>query len=53
MRKMDYTMGFQSGGAGQKWTAKALTDRAKERTPEPRDVRGPSRGIDIPEELAG
>jgi hypothetical protein len=32
---MDYTIGFQSGGAGQKWTATALTDRAKERTPEP------------------
>lgn len=35
MRKMDYTIGFEAGGAGQKWTATALTDRAKERTPEP------------------
>ena len=35
MRKMDYTIGFQAGRAGQKWTATALTDRAKERTPEP------------------
>ena len=32
---MDYTIGFEAGGAGQKWTATALTDRAKERTPEP------------------
>ncbi len=35
MKKMDYTIGFQAGRAGQKWTATALTDRAKERTPEP------------------
>jgi len=35
MKKMDYTIGFQGGRAGQKWTATALTDRAKERTPEP------------------
>ncbi len=35
MNKMDYTIGFQGGRAGQKWTATALTDRAKERTPEP------------------
>jgi hypothetical protein len=35
MKKMDYTIGFQDGCAGQKWTATALTDRAKERTPEP------------------
>src|SRR5208282_5566285 len=34
MKKMDYTIGFQAGHAGQKWTATALTDRAKERTPE-------------------
>jgi hypothetical protein len=26
--------GFQAGRAGQKWTATALMDRAKERTPE-------------------
>lgn len=32
---MDYTIGFQAGRAGQKWTATALTDRAKERTPAP------------------
>src|SRR5216684_637315 len=35
MKKMDYAIGFQAGRAGQKWTATALTDRAKERTPEP------------------
>jgi len=35
MKKMDYTIRFQAGRAGQKWTATALTDRAKERTPEP------------------
>jgi hypothetical protein len=35
MKKMDYTIGFQAGRAGQKWTATALTDRAKERTAEP------------------
>jgi hypothetical protein len=35
MKKMDYTIGFQAGRAGQKWTATALTDRAKDRTPEP------------------
>lgn len=35
MKKMDYTIGFQAGHAGQKWTATALTDRAKERTPAP------------------
>ena len=35
MKKMDYTIGFQAGRAGQKWTATALTGRAKERTPEP------------------
>src|SRR5580693_2504595 len=34
MKKMDYTIGFQAGRAGQKWTVTALTDRAKERTPE-------------------
>src|ERR1700689_1504254 len=35
MKKMDYTIGFQAGRAGQRWTATALTDRAKVRTPEP------------------
>ncbi len=35
MKKMDYTIGLEAGRAGQKWTATALTDRAKERTPEP------------------
>ena len=35
MKKMDYTIGSQAGRAGRKWTATALTDRAKERTPEP------------------
>src|SRR5664279_3789378 len=35
MKKMDYTIGLEAGHAGQKWTARALTDRAKERTPEP------------------
>jgi hypothetical protein len=35
MKKMDYTLGSQAGRAGRKWTATALTDRAKERTPEP------------------
>jgi hypothetical protein len=35
MKKMDYTIGFQGGRAGQKWTATASTDRAKQRTPEP------------------
>ena len=34
MKKMDYTIGFQAGRAGRKWTATALTDLAKERTPE-------------------
>ena len=35
MKKMDYTIGSQAGRAGRKWTVTALTDRAKERTPEP------------------
>jgi hypothetical protein len=35
MKKMDYTIGFQGGGNGPKWTATALSDRAKERTPQP------------------
>jgi hypothetical protein len=35
MKKMDYAIGLRAGRAGQKWTASALTDRAKERTPEP------------------
>src|ERR1039458_5439783 len=35
MKKMDYTIGLEAGRAGQKWTATALTNRAKERTPEP------------------
>jgi hypothetical protein len=34
MKKMDYTIGFRAGRSGQNWTATALTDRAKERTPE-------------------
>lgn len=34
MKKMDYTIGSQVGRAGRKWTATALTDKAKERTPE-------------------
>jgi len=45
MRKMDYTIGLEAGRAGQKWTATALTDRAKERTPEP------VRFVDRPEAL--
>jgi hypothetical protein len=40
MKKMDYTIGFQAGRAGQKWTATALTDRAKVRTPEPATFAG-------------
>ena len=35
MKKMDYTLGLEAGRAGRKWTATALTDRAKVRTPEP------------------
>jgi hypothetical protein len=35
MKKMDYAIGIRAGRAGQKWTASALTNRAKERTPEP------------------
>jgi len=35
MKKMDYAIGLRAGRAGQRWTASALTDRAKERTPEP------------------
>jgi hypothetical protein len=35
MRKMDYTIGLEAGHAGQRWTATALSDRAKKRTPEP------------------
>jgi hypothetical protein len=35
MKKMDYTIGFQAGSVGRRWTATALTDRAKERTPIP------------------
>ena len=35
MKKMDYAIGLRAGRARQKWTASALTDRAKERTPEP------------------
>lgn len=34
MKKMDYAIGLEAGRAGQRWTASALTDRAKERTPE-------------------
>src|SRR5579864_7717951 len=40
MKKMDYTIGFQAGRAGQKWTATPLTDLAKERTPEPMTFAG-------------
>ena len=40
MKKMDYTIGFQAGRAGRNWTATALTDRAKERTPEPMTFAG-------------
>src|ERR1035437_3953972 len=35
MKKMDYTIGLEAGRAGRKWTATALSARAKERTPEP------------------
>ena len=35
MKKMDYTIGFQGGRPGPTWTATALTERAKVRTPEP------------------
>lgn len=35
MKKMDYTIGFRGGPRGPTWTATALTDRAKVRTPEP------------------
>ena len=35
MKKTDYTIGLEAGHAGQKWRATALTDRAKERTPDP------------------
>ena len=35
MKKMDYTIGFQGGRPGPVWTAKALTDRANVRTPDP------------------
>jgi hypothetical protein len=35
MKKMDYTIGLEAGRAGRKWTATALTDRAKRRTPDP------------------
>jgi hypothetical protein len=35
MKKMDYTIGFQGGRPGPTWTATALTDREKVRTPEP------------------
>jgi hypothetical protein len=35
MKKMDYTIGLEAGRVGRKWTATALTDRAKERTPDP------------------
>ena len=45
MKKMDYTIGLEAGRAGQKWTETALTDRAKERTPEP------VRFVDRPEAL--
>jgi hypothetical protein len=45
MKKMDYTIGLEAGRAGQKWTATALTDRAKKRTPEP------VRFLDRPEAL--
>ncbi len=34
MKEMDYTIGFQAGRSGRSWTATALTDRAKHRTPE-------------------
>jgi hypothetical protein len=45
MRKMDYTIGLEAGHAGQRWTATALSDRAKKRTPEP------VRFVDRPEAL--
>ena len=45
MKKMDYTIGFQAGRAGQRWTATALTDRAKERTPEPVTFAGPPEAL--------
>ncbi len=35
MKKMDYTIGLEAGRAGQKWTATALTDRAKKRSLNP------------------
>ena len=35
MKKMDYTVGLEAGRTGRKWTATALTDRAKQRTPAP------------------
>ena len=53
MKKMDYTIGFQAGRAGQKWTATALTDRAKERTPEPVTFAGRPEALTVPEGLAG
>jgi hypothetical protein len=37
---MDYAIGLQGGQAGRKWTATALTDRAKARTPEPMTFTG-------------
>ena len=53
MKKMDYTIGFQAGRTGRTWTATALTDRAKGRTPEPVMFVGSSRSFGVPEELAG
>lgn len=40
MKKLDYNIGFQAGRAAQSWTATPLTDRAKERTPEPLTFAG-------------
>ena len=35
MKKMDYSLGLEVGHTGRKWTATPLTDRAKQRAPEP------------------
>lgn len=53
MKKMDYTIGFQAGRAGQKWTATALTDRAKERTPSPLTFAGRPEALKFLKGLAG
>ena len=53
MRKMDYTMGFPIRRCRTEMDGQGLDGSSEGADAGTRDVRGPSRGIDIPEELAG